>query len=118
MGAIRGRAASIVAADTDVTLTAAITGKEFLVKRLLLSNNGGVPCRVRLWDTFTEADGTVHSSSVNPVPMEDRNLLAGESVELVAENGLVTVSGAIVAQSSAAAAFPADVVAGAWGEFV
>jgi hypothetical protein len=116
--AIRGRAAAIVAADTDVSIVTTRTGQEFHITRLLLSNNGAAVCRVRLWDTFTETDGTVHSSTVNPVLLEDRNLQADETVEILAEEGIVTALGTVVAQSTVAAAFPDDVVVGVWGELV
>jgi len=114
--AIRGRAASVVAADTDVSIVTTPTGKEFIITRMLLSNNGPAACRVRLWDAFTESDTTVHSSAVNPVPIEDRNLQSGETVEILAEEGIVTALGTVVAQATVAAAFPNDVVVGAWGE--
>ena len=113
----RGRPASIVAADTDTDIVQTPTGKEFHVTRMLLSNNGPAACRVRLWDEFTEADGTVHDSSTDPVPLEDRNLQSDETVEIVSEEGIVTVNGLVVAQSTVAAAFPNDVVVGVWGEF-
>ena len=113
----RGRAAPIVAADTDTPITAEVTAKVFKITRMLLSNNGPVACRVRLWDVFTETDATVHSSSVNPVPIEDRNLIAGETVEILEESGIVTVIGGVTAQSTVGAAFPNDVVVGVWGEF-
>ena len=116
--AIRGRATAIVVADTDADIVTTPTGKEFRITRLLLSNNGAAVCRVRLWDTFTETDGTVHSSTVNPVPLEDRNLAADETVEIVTEEGIVTALGTVVAQSTVAGAFPNDVVLGVWGELV
>ncbi|MFQ6030617.1 MAG: hypothetical protein ACE5Q6_24360 [Dehalococcoidia bacterium] len=115
--AIRGRAASITAADTDEDIVQTPTGKEFHITRMLLSNNGPSATRVRLWDEFTEADGTVHDSTTNPVPLEDRNLQSDETVEIIAEDGIVTASGLVVAQSTVAAAFPDDVVVGVWGEF-
>ena len=116
--AIRGRAASVVAADTDASIATTPASKEFRITRMLLSNNGPAPCRVRVWDTFTETDGTVHSSTVNPVLLEDRNLQSDETVEIVTEEGIVTALGTVVAQSTVAAAFPNDVVVGTWGEFV
>lgn len=117
MAAKRGRAASIVAADTDVVITAEVTSKEFKITRMLLSNNGPVAVRVRLWDVFTDTSGDVHSSTVNPILIEDRNLLSDETVELLEADGLVTVAGGVTAQSTVGAAFPDDVIVGVWGEF-
>ncbi len=116
--AVRGRAVPIVAADTDTPVTANITGKELLVTRILISNNGPAACRVRLWDTFTEEDTTVHSTTVSPVLIEDRNMLADETIEILSERGIVTAIGSIIARSTVAAADPDDVVVGVWGEFV
>ena len=115
--AIRGRAVSIVVADTDASIVTTPTGKEFKITRMLLSNNGPAACRVRIWDTFTETDTTVHSTSALLVLLEDRNLQAGETVEILAPEGIVTVLGTVVAQSTVVAAFPADVIVGAWGVF-
>lgn len=117
MAAKRGRAAAIVAADTDVVITAEVTSKEFKVTRMLLSNNGAVAVRVRLWDVFTDTAGDVHSSTVNPILIEDRNLIADETVEILDESGIVTVAGGVTAQSTVGAAFPNDVIVGVWGEF-
>ncbi len=116
--AIRGRAVAVVVADTDTPVLADITGKERNITRILLSNNGAVTARVRIWDTFTETDGTVHSSTVNPILIEDRNLIADETVEIIEPEGIQTTIGALVAQSTVAAAFPVDVVVGVWGEHV
>ena len=115
--AIRGRAASIVASDTNTNIVTTPTGKEFRITRMLLSNNGPAPCRVRIWDTFTETDSTVHSSSALPVLLEDRNLQSDETVEILEPEGIATALGTLVAQSTVGAAFPNDVVVGAWGEF-
>ena len=113
----KGRAASIVAADVDVNIVVTPTGKTFKSTRMLLSNNGAAVTRVRLWDTFTETDGTVHSSTVTPVLLEDRNLQGDETMEILDDTGIVTAIGTIVAQSTVAAAFPDDVIVGVWGEF-
>ena len=115
--AIRGRAVSIVAPDADASIVTTPTGKEFKITRMLLSNNGPGVARVRIWDTFTETDATAHSSSALPVLLEDRNLQAGETAEILEKEGIVTALGTLVAQSTVAAAFPNDVIVGTWGEF-
>ncbi len=115
--AIRGRSDNNVAADTDTTILAELTGKERKITRILVSNNNVAATRVRICDTFTETDTTVHSTTVNPVVIEDRNLLAGETVEIIeVEEGIITTIGTLIAQATAAAAFPADVTVGIWGE--
>jgi hypothetical protein len=114
---IRGRSTSIVAADTDTSVVTVPTGKELLVTRLMVSNNNPAAARVRVFDHFTESDGTVHDSTTNPVVLFDRNLLAGESIDLVERHGLATALGAVVARSSVAGADPDDVAVGVWGRF-
>ncbi len=114
--ALRGRAVAVVAADTDTNVLADLTGKERKITRILLSNNGPGATRVRVWDTFTETDTTVHSTSALPVPVIDRNLVAGETVELVEPEGVFTSIGLLIAQATVAAAFPNDVTVGLWGE--
>jgi hypothetical protein len=115
--AIRGRSTNIVAPDTDTPVVTVPVGKELHVTRVMLSNNNPAPARVRLFDQFTETDGTVHDSTTNPVVLFDRNLLPDESVDLVERDGLATAIGTIVAQSTAAAADPDDVAVGVWGRF-
>ena len=119
VAAIRGRSTPVVAVDTDTNVIAVPTGKEFRCTRVLLSNNGVAATRVRVWDTFTEVDGTVHSTSLNEIVVVDRNLNGDETAEPLADilSGLFTGLGTLVAQATVAGAFPNDVTVGLWGFF-
>lgn len=117
MGA-RGRSANIVAADTDTPIVTMPRNKEMKVTRMMMSNNNGGQARVRIYDTFTEVDTTVHSTTVNPVVLFDRQLAPNESVDILADeqsDGLCTAVGNIVGRSTVGAADPNDVTVGVWG---
>ena len=117
--AVRGRSTNVVVADTDTNIIQTPTGKEFRCTRILLSNNGANVTRVRVFDTFSENDGTVHSSALNPIVVGDRNLAGDESVAELADilSGLFTAIGLLVAQATVAGAFPDDVTVGLFGVF-
>jgi hypothetical protein len=114
--AIRGRSTNIVAANTDTDVVTVPVAKEMHITRLMLSNNNSEAARVRVFDHFTESDGTVHNSTTNPVVLFDRNLLAGESIDLVERHGLATALGIVVARSTLADD-DHEVAVGVWGRF-
>lgn len=116
---IRGRSVPIVAADTDTNILVTPVAKEFRCTRYLVSNNGGAPTRVRVFDTFTDSDGNVHTTAALTVVHIDRILAAGETAEVLADilSGIFTGMGTLIAQATVAGAFPADITAGCWGYF-
>ena len=117
---LRGNTANVVAADTDTTVLIVPQTKEMNVKRVNINNQNAAVARVRIFDTFTEDDtgSTVHSTTVNPIVLFDEAVQPGESLELLAENGLAPAIGTIVARSTVGAADPNDVAVGVWGDFI
>ena len=117
--AVRGRSVPVVAADTDTNVVQTPTAKEFRCTRYLVSNNGAAATRVRVFDTFTDVGGGVHTSGALTIVLIDRILAAGETVEVIADilSGLFTAMGLLVAQATVAGAFPNDVTVGCWGFF-
>ncbi len=99
----------IVANDTDVTVLVLPGEKTLRATQLSVSNQNPVAVRFRLWDTFTDSAGVVHSSTADEVKLRDMELQPGETVELSNENGLFTAIGTIVAQSDIAAAAPSHI---------
>ena len=112
-----GRNATITVANTSVNVLVVPNDRLFVAKRVNLANHSGLPTRVRMWDGFTDSDGTVHDATQNPVLLLDEELLDGESMELISEEGIFKAIGTIIARSTQAGADPNDVTAGAWGSF-
>ncbi len=117
--AIRGRSVPVVVADTDTNILVVPTAKEFRCTRYLVSNNGAAPTRVRVFDTFADVGGGVHTSAALTVVQIDRILAAGETAEVLADilSGIFNGLGTLAAQATVAGAFPADVTVGCWGYF-
>lgn len=106
----------LIANNTDVTVLVVPTERTFKATGLRINNQNAAASRVRLWDTFTDSGGTVHSSAANPLPLFDANILAGELVVLTDEQGIFDAIGTIVAQASIGAAEPAHVSVGITGK--
>lgn len=112
-----GRNASIVAADTPVNVVDIPEDKTFRITHFLMSNYNAAVARVRFWDSFTDSDGTVHDSTTNPILLGDYNLQPGETFSDTSEIGIAKALGVVIAEATVGAAFPNDVIAGAWGLF-
>jgi hypothetical protein len=112
-----GRNASIVAANIDTNVVDVPEDKTFRITRFKVSNNNAAATRVRFWDTFTDSSGNVHSTVLNPIVLGDYNVQPGETLSDGSALGVAKAIGVVVAQATVAAAFPADVTAGAWGLF-
>lgn len=112
-----GRNATITAPNASVDVLAVPDDRVFVAKRVNLANHSGAAARIRLWDSFTDSDGTVHDAAQNPVLLLDAALANGASLEIISEEGIFKAIGTVIAQSTQAGAAPNDVTAGAWGSF-
>ena len=112
-----GRNETITAADTPVSIVDVPEDKIFRITRFLISNNNAGATRVRFFDSFTDSSGNVHDSTTNPILLGDYNLQPGETVSDSSEIGIAKCLGVLLAEATVAGAFPADVIAGAWGLF-
>ncbi len=91
--------------------------KTFRITRFLISNNNPAATRVRFFDGFTDSSGNVHDSTTNQILLGDYNVQPGETISDIADLGLAKALGLVIVEATVAAAFPDDVVAGAWGLF-
>lgn len=112
-----GRSATIIAADTSTDVTAIPEDKVMVAKRVNLANHQGVASRIRIWDSFTDSDSTVHDATTNPILLLDHLLNANESMEILSDSGIFKAIGTIIARATAAGADPNDVTVGVWGSF-
>ena len=91
--------------------------KTFRITRFHISNNNAAATRVRFFDRFSDSSGNLHDEATNPILLGDYNLQPGETVSDSSELGLAKALGVVIALATVAAAFPNDVIAGAWGLF-
>lgn len=107
----------VVAADTDVSLLDVPVEKSFMAKGLRISNQNAAVARVRIWDTFTDSAGVVHTSIANEVKKWDAELQPGETAVIDDGEGIFDAIGLLVVQSSVGAAAPNHVSFGISGQF-
>jgi len=114
MPAKHGRSVEITVAGApgEQNLIFVPRNKTFKPTLLEINNRSGVAARVRGWDTFTDSQGTAHTSAANPVVLFDHGLAAGESISLDYTNKGKKAIGTVVVQSD-----QVPVTAGIWGDF-
>lgn len=106
----------IVAADADTNLLQVVTEKTFKATGLRISNQNAAVARVRIWDTFTDSGGAVHSTAALEVKKWDAELQPGETAVITDEEGIFDAIGLLIAQSSVGAAAPNHVAVGISGK--
>lgn len=99
-----GKMTEITARDTDFTAFAVPFNKLFNITRIQINNRVSEDIRVRGWDTFTDTDGTVHSTSANQVPLFDYPVASQDAVVVDCADESKRVMGTLVLQAYSATA--------------
>lgn len=94
-----GKMTEITADDTDTTAFAIPFNKLFEATRIQINNRVNEDIRVRGWDTFTDTDGTVHSSALNPVPVFDYPVASQDAIVVDCADEAKRVMGTLVLQA-------------------
>jgi hypothetical protein len=94
-----GKMTEITADDTDTTAFAIPFNKLLEVTRIQINNRVNEDVRVRGWDTFTDTDGTVHSSSASPVPVFDYPVASQDAIVVDCADKAKRVMGTLVLQA-------------------
>lgn len=94
-----GKMTTIIADDTDTTAFAIPFNKLFEVTRIQINNRVSEDIRVRGWDTFTDTDGTAHSSSAVPVPVFDYPVASMDAIVIDCADESKRVMGTLVLQA-------------------
>lgn len=94
-----GKMTEITADDTDTEAFAVPFNKLFDITRIQINNRVTEDIRVRGWDTFTDTDGTAHSSSSNPVEVFDYPVASQDAVVVDCADESKRVMGTLVLQA-------------------
>lgn len=94
-----GKMTEITADDTDTTAFAVPFNKLLELTRIQINNRANEDIRVRGWDTFTDTDDTVHSSTVSPVPVFDYPVASLDAIVVDCADQAKRVMGTLVLQA-------------------
>lgn len=75
-----GKMTEITADDTDTEAFAVPFNEVFIITRIQINNRVSEDVRVRGWDTFTDTDGTAHSSAASPIPVFDYPIASQDAI--------------------------------------
>lgn len=92
-----GTQTSIIVTATDTTAGLVPAVRIFRIDSIEICNRSNTDIRVRGWDTFTDTDGTVHSSAASPVPLFDYNVASLDAVQIPTQK---RVLGTLVLQAA------------------
>lgn len=94
-----GKMTEITDDDTDTTAFAVPFNKLLELTRIQIHNRANEDIRVRGWDTFTDTDGTAHSSAVSPVPVFDYPVASQDAIVVDCADESKRVMGTLVLQA-------------------
>lgn len=99
-----GTMTTIDAKDTDHTAFAVPLDRLLQITRVQINNLANEDIRVRGWDTFTDTDGTVHTTIANEVQLFDYPVASQDGVVVDCGKESKRVMGTLVLQAYAAGA--------------
>lgn len=94
-----GKMTEITADDTDTTAFAIPMNKLLDITRIQINNRANEDIRVRGWDTFTDTDGTPHTTASSPVPLFDYPVASLDGVVVDCSDEAKRVMGTLVIQA-------------------
>lgn len=94
-----GKMTEIVADDTDTTAFAIPFNKLLDINRIQINNRVNEDIRVRGWDTFTDTDGTAHTTAASPVPVFDYPVASQDAIVVDCSDEAKRVMGTLVLQA-------------------
>lgn len=97
-----GKMTTIDAKDTDHTAFAVPLNKLLQITRIQINNLANEDIRVRGWDTFTDTDGTAHSTTANEVQLFDYPVASQDGVVVDCGSESKRVMGTLVLRAYAA----------------
>lgn len=94
-----GKMTEIVADNTDTEAFAVPFNKLLEITRIQINNRVSEDIRVRGWDTFTDTDGTVHSSAADQIPVFDYPVASQDAIVVDCADESKRVMGTLVLQA-------------------
>lgn len=85
--------------DVDFTAFVVPFNKLFEITRIQINNRVNEDIRVRGWDTFTDTDGTPHTSIANQVPLFDYPVASQDAIVVDCADESKRVMGTLVLQA-------------------
>lgn len=94
-----GKMTEITDDDTDFTAFAVPFNKLFQITRIQINNRVNEDIRVRGWDTFTDTDGTAHTTGANQIPLFDYPVASQDGIVVDCGKEAKRVMGTLVVQA-------------------
>lgn len=94
-----GKMTEITDDSTDFTAFAVPFNKLFNINRIQINNLANEDIRVRGWDTFTDTDGTVHTTAADEVPVFDYPVASQDAIVVDCSDEAKRVMGTLILQA-------------------
>lgn len=95
-----GKMTEITTHNTATTAFAVPFNELLEINRIQINNRANEDIRVQGWDTFTDTDGTVHSTTVSPVPVFDYPVASQDAIVVDCSDEAKRVMGTLVLKAT------------------